>query len=237
MSEALVLLPGFLADGRVYADVIAGLSRKRAVMVAPLVGTSVAQMAEQVLAYAPPRFALGGHDLGAAVASEILSRAPERVSRIALICANAQAEMPQVAAAREPRMVKVRAGRMGDVLFEDMPTGALAEGPLRNQIRDYWIDMALEAGPETYLNHCRAVQRRPDFQGTLRRAKIPALVIGGRYDTLCPLRRQEFIAELMPRAELHVIENAGHLPMLEAPETVSRVIGDWLDVSAPLVLT
>lgn len=199
MCEALVLLPGFLADGRIYADMFKALSRRRAVMVAPLVGASVVQMAETVLSVAPPRFALAGHDLGAAVAAEILARAPERVSRIALICANAQAETPTAAAAREPRMVKVRAGRMGDVLFEDMPTTALADSPKRNELRDLWIDMAIDAGPDVYLTQSRAIQRRPDHQAVLRRAKVPALVIGGQHDTLCPPRRQEFIAELMPR--------------------------------------
>ncbi|WP_417270242.1 alpha/beta fold hydrolase [Celeribacter sp.] len=237
MSDALVFLPGFLADGRIFADQVSGLSRDFAVMVAPLKGESVTDMAEHVLAHAPPRFSVAGHDLGASVAAEVLRRAPDRVERIALICANAQSEPPNAAAAREPRMVRAKSGRLGEVLLEDLPIGALAESPHRNAIRDYWIDMALEAGIETYLHQSRVMQRRPDQQNILRRARLPALVVGGQHDTVCPPRRQDFISQLMPRAHLEIIEGAGHLPMLETPQTVTRILRTWLQAPAPLVLT
>ncbi|MEN8836689.1 MAG: alpha/beta fold hydrolase [Celeribacter marinus] len=237
MSNAVVFLAGFLADGRVFADQVSDLSREYAVMVAPLVGASVTEMADHVLAHAPPRFAIAGHDLGASVAAEVLRRAPDRVERIALICANAQSEPPNAAAAREPRMVRARSGRLGEVLFDELPIGALASGPHRNAIRDYWIDMALEAGVEGYLHQSRIMQRRPDQQNILRRARLPALVIGGQHDTICPPRRQDFIAQLMPRAQLEIIDAAGHLPMLEAPQTVTRILRSWMQIDAPLVLT
>lgn len=236
MTDCLLFLPGFLADARVFDDQITDLSRDHAVMVAPLKGEAVAEMAEAVLAVAPPKFALCGHDLGASVATEILRRAPERVSRIALICASAQPEPPNAAAAREPRMVKAKTGRFGEVLLEEFPSTALYNSPYRNAIRDHWIDMAMGAGLETYLTQSRLLQRRPDLQNVLRRARLPALVIGGAADTICPPRRQEFLAQLMPCAELVLIEKAGHLPMLEAPQTVTRALKAWLEAEAPFVL-
>ncbi|PTQ72671.1 alpha/beta fold hydrolase [Celeribacter persicus] len=236
MTESLVLLPGFLADGRVFTDQIVDLSRDHALMVAPLKGENLTEMADAVLAVAPPKFAVAGHDLGASVATEILRRAPGRVTRIALISGSAQAEPPNAAAAREPRMVKARTGRFGEVLLEELPSTALYEGPYRNAIRDHWLDMVMEAGLETYLTQSRILQRRPDHQNVLRRARIPALVIGGAADTICPPRRQDFIAQLMPRAEFVLIEKAGHLPMLEAPHTVSRALKTWLEAEAPFVL-
>ena len=236
MTESLVLIPGFLADARVFTDQITDLSRSHAVMVAPLQGDTLTDMADAILAVAPPKFALAGHDLGAALAAEILRRAPGRVGRLALICGSAQPEPPNMAAAREPRMIKAKTGRFGEVLLEELPSTALAESPYRNAIRDHWVDMAMEAGPDIYLAQSRIMQRRPDQQNVLRRARIPTLVIGGEADTICPPRRQEFIAQLMPRAELLVIKRAGHLPMLEAPQTVSRALRAWLEADAPYVL-
>lgn len=236
MSDCLVLLPGFLSDGRVFADQVSDLSREHAVMVAPLIGEDMAAMADYVLSVAPPKFAVAGHDLGASVAAEVLRRAPGRVTRIALICASAQAEPSNAAAAREPRMIKAKTGRYGEALLEEMPSTALYDGPHRNAIRDHWMDMAMEAGLETYLRQSRLLQRRPDQQNVLRRARIPALVIGGAADTLCPPRRQEFIAQLMPKATLCLLEKAGHLPMLEAPRSVSDALKSWLGTEAPFVL-
>lgn len=236
MSDPLLLIPGFLADGRVFLDQIADLSRDRAVMAVPLKGENLSEMADHILANAPEKFAVAGHDLGASVATEILRRAPERVLRIGLISGTAQAEPPNSAAAREPRMIKARTGRMGEALLEDLPSTALAPLPHRNAIRDHWIDMAMAAGVETYLAQSKILQRRPDQQNVLRRARIPALVIGGAADTICPPRRQDFIAQLMPYAQFVEIENAGHLPMLEAPGSVSNALKAWLEVDPPLVL-
>lgn len=236
MSEALVLIPGFMSDGRVYCDQVSELSRDRAVMVAPLLGASVEAMAEAILTSAPAKFALAGHDLGASVAAEILRRAPERITRIALICASAQAEPPNAAAAREPRMIKAKTGRFGEAILEELPSTTLIESPHRNAIRDHWVDMAMAGGVERYIEQSKLMQRRPDLQNVLRRARLPALVVGGVGDTICPPRRQDFIAQLMPLAKLHILENAGHLPMLEAPQSLNRVMQEWLAVSAPLLL-
>jgi pimeloyl-ACP methyl ester carboxylesterase len=236
MSEAVVLLPGFMSDGRVFVDQVADLSGAHAVQVAPLLGDSLEEMAESVLATAPPTFAIAGHDLGATVATEILRRAPKRVTRLALICASAQGETPSAAAAREPRIVRAKAGRLGEVLMEEMPSTTLAETEYRNAIRDHWIDMAMEAGVETYLRQSKIIQRRPDMQNVLRRARLPCMIIGAAANTIVPPRRQEFMAELMPNAEYVLIEGAGHLPMLEAPRAVSRALQSWLKIKAPLVL-
>lgn len=232
----MVLLPGFMADGRVFVDQVADLSRNHAVQVAPLLGDSLEDMAEAVLANAPPKFAIAGHDLGATVATEILRRAPERVTRLALICASAQGETPSAAAAREPRIVRAKAGRLGEVLMEEMPSTTLAVSDYRNAIRDHWIDMAMEAGVETYLRQSKIIQRRPDMQNVLRRARLPCMVVGGASNTLVPPRRQEFMAELMACSEYVLLEGAGHLPMLETPRAMSRALQSWLKIEAPLVL-
>ncbi len=46
---------------------------------------SLGQMAERILAAAPARFALAGHSMGGRVALEIMARAAERVTRLALL--------------------------------------------------------------------------------------------------------------------------------------------------------
>ena len=51
----------------------------------------------------------------------------------------------------------------------------------------------------------------------------------GELDPLTPLRRHEFMAELMPNARLQIIEDAGHLPVLERPVVVTDVLRDWLE--------
>ena len=73
------------------------------------------------------------------------------------------------------------------------------------------------------------MQRRPDQKKTMRRIKVPALIMGGEADTLLPVRRQEFTAGLMPYCNLCVISSAGHLPPLEKPEAVLQAIENFLN--------
>jgi len=35
--------------------------------------------------------------------------------------------------------------------------------------------------------------------------------------------------ELMPHSDLQIIENAGHLPTLEQPETTTQALRRWLE--------
>ena len=94
--------------------------------------------------------------------------------------------------------------------------------------------MARDLGPEVFLRQIRALQRRRDQQATLRKCKVPALVLCGAHDGLTPVKRHEFMAGLIPYAELRVIEEAGHVPTLEAPEAVTEALRAWM--GQPFVL-
>lgn len=235
MSEALVLLPGLMADARQFWSQIEAFSRTRCVMVAPVtLGERMEEIASGLLGQLPQRFALLGQGFGGMVALELIRRAPERVSRIALVASSPLAETPADAGARETRMIVARAGRLHQVMAEELPAESLAPGDLRAPVLEIVQEMAEALGPEIYLRQARALQRRKDQQAVLRKIRQPAMVLCGAHDRLLPVKRHEFMAEMIPYARLEVLENAGALPSLEAPETVNAAIHDWL--RQPLVL-
>lgn len=235
MAEPIVLLPGLMCDARVFWPQIAELSASFAVTAAPVTqGERIEEIASGLLDQLPKRFALAGLGLGGIVALEILCRAPDRVARIALIGTSMLAETPQVAAARELRIVKAKTGRMADVIREEVQPTYLAPGPDRAAVLDIAIDMADTLGPEIYIRQSRALQRCKDQQATLRKCKVPTMVICGAHDKINPVKRQSFMAELIPHASLRVIEDAGHLPTLEQPAATTQALRDWL--AQPFVL-
>ncbi len=236
MVEPLVLLPGMMCDARLFGPQIAELSVDTAVMVAPITkGERVEEIASNLLDHLPKRFALAGLSMGGIVAMEVLRRAPDRVIRLALMDTNPLAETPQVATAREPQIVAARAGRMLDVMREEMKPNYLAPGGNQKAVLDLVMDMADALGPEVFVRQSRALQRRPDQQTTLRKCKVPTLVLCGAHDALCPVKRHEFMAELIPYGHLCVIENAGHLPTLEQPSETTAALRDWM--AQPLILS
>jgi len=229
MNEPVVLIPGMMCDARLYGPQIEVLSRERTVIVACATqGERIEEIASNILTALPAKFALAGLSMGGIIAMEILRRAPERVTRIALMDTNPLAETPQSAAGYEPMLVGVKAGRLDDVMRGFMKPDYLAPGPGRMQVLALMQEMARDLGPEVFTRQVRALQRRRDQQGTLRKCKVPTLVMCGRRDGLTPVKRHTFMAELIPYARLEIIENAGHVPVLEAPDESIDALRDWL---------
>jgi pimeloyl-ACP methyl ester carboxylesterase len=225
----LVLLPGMMCDGRLFGPQIAAFGT-RAVHLAPLVGAdSVQALAARILADAPPRFALAGLSMGGIVAMEVIAQAPERVTRLALLDTNPRAELPTVQARRAPQVAKVLAGGLAEVMRDEMKPNYLTDGPNRAAILDLCMDMALSLGPQVFADQSRGLKNRPDQQETLRRVRVPTLVLCGRDDALCPVERHELMHRLVPHSTLHIVENAGHLPTLEQPDDTNAALARWLE--------
>jgi len=235
MREPIVFLPAMMCDARVFAPQIAALSGHHAMMFAPLTNAdNVREIATQVLAAAPMRFAAVGLAMGGIVAMEMARQAPDRITKLCLMDTNPLAETPVSAAAREPQIIGAKAGRLEEVMRVEMKPEFLAPGAGRRAVLDQVMEMALELGTSVFVRQSRAMQKRPDQQRTLRQLKIPTLVVCGEHDKLYPPKRHEFLAELIPDARLEVVADAGHLPVLERPRVVNEILLDWL--SAPLVL-
>ncbi len=229
VAEPLVLIPGLMCDGRLFGPQITEFGRGRAVHLANITrAATVPALAAQVLEEAPARFALAGLSMGGIVAMEIMAQAPERVTRLALFDTNPKAEVASVAAAREPQIVAVQDGHLIRVMRDEMKPNYLAPGPGRAEVLDLVLDMARRLGPDVFTAQSRALQTRPDQQDTLRRVRVPSLILCGEHDALCPLHRHELMAHLIPDARLVVVPGAGHLPTLEQPDAVNSAMQDWL---------
>ncbi|MET7763062.1 alpha/beta hydrolase [Streptomyces sp. NPDC005393] len=82
------------------------------------------------------------------------------------------------------------------------------------------IDVVAEFYP-AFIEHDKAAAL-PNFDG------LPVLVLTGDKDLITPMEHSEAIAELLPGAELVVVEEAGHLVILEHPEVVNGHLTELL---------
>lgn len=227
---SLVLIPGMMCDARLFAPQIAAFSAHHYINCAPITGkSSIRELAADILRNAPPRFALAGLSMGGIVAMQMLGMAPDRVDRIALLDTNPMAEIDAVKLRRLPQMQAVRDGRLAQIMRDEMKPNYLAKTACRTEVLSLCMDMALDLGPHVFLNQSRALMDRPDYIDILRAAELPALVLCGRDDTLCPVERHQFMAGLIPGARLKIIENAGHLPTLEQPVDTNAALQRWLE--------
>lgn len=235
MSEPLVLVPGIMCDARLWATQLAVISYERPVTIAPVcAGDRIEEMASGLLSMLPSRFALCGHGMGGSIALEVMRRAPDRVIRLALLGTNPLSDTPQDAAGREPRIIAAKAGRFDTVLKNDVLPRYIGAGPQKEAAAGDLQQMALSIGAEIYARQERAMQRRRDQQSTLRKITQPTLILAGEADQVVPLKRQEFLAELIPYSKRVVLPKVGHLSPLEDPEAVTSAIYEWM--RQPLVL-
>jgi pimeloyl-ACP methyl ester carboxylesterase len=223
----VVLLPGMMCDGRMWAPVMGAFAGRDVVMPALTGADTVDGLAAEVLAVAPPRFALAGLSMGGIVAMAVLEQAPERVERLALMDTNPLAEAPDMQARRDPQIARA-AQDLATVMRDEMKPNYLAPGPGAATVLDLCLTMALDLGPDVFARQSRALRDRPDRTATLAAFRGPALVLMGEHDRLCPRDRHLLMAGLMPQALDIVVPKAGHLPPLEQPDATAIALTRWL---------
>jgi pimeloyl-ACP methyl ester carboxylesterase len=224
----VVLLPGMMCDARMWGPVMGAFAGRDVIHAALAGAATMAELAAQVLALAPPRFALAGLSMGGIVAMEMVAQAPDRVERLALLDTNPRAELPEVQARRGPQIERALGGGLAAVMRDEMKPNYLADSNEKTAILDLCMKMALALGPAVFARQSAALRDRADRQAALAAYRGPALVMMGAADRLCPRDRHDLIHGLMPQSRLVVIEGAGHLPTLEQPAETERELARWL---------
>ncbi|UNK41590.1 alpha/beta fold hydrolase [Luteimonas sp. S4-F44] len=224
----LLLLPGLLCDARLWRDVVDGVSDLATPQLADLTrDDSVGDMAERVLAAAPPRFALAGLSMGGYVAFEILRRQPQRVARLALLDTSAAPDPPTRAAQRRAGLALLARGRFAGVTRQMLPRlvhPRHVDGPVGEAVRA----MAERVGADAYRRQQAAILARPDSRPLLASIAVPTLVVVGADDAMTPPAESHVLQRGIAGARLATIPDCGHLPPMEAPETTCALLREWL---------
>lgn len=193
---------------------------------------STAELAASVLVSAPPRFALAGHSLGGIVALEVASRAPERVTRLALLAASARPPTGVQLGSWTTLGERTRNGSFAEVARElaaaSLPARRRSDAALAARVEA----MAHAVGPAGFLRQLAAQRSRSDLRRSLSRVAAPTLVLSGGDDEVCPPQLQEEIAAGIAGARHETLEGVGHIAPLEAPDEVAAQLLAWLSAPA-----
>ena len=189
-------------------------------------------MAESVLAMmeeaAEGPFALAGLSMGGYVALEVMRRAPERISRLALLDSRASPDGAEETRRRSGLIELAEKGRFKGVTPRLLPL-LIHETRLDDEgLTDVVLAMAERIGKPAFIDQQRAIMARPDSRAGLAEICCPTLLLCGRQDALTPLAGHQEMAAAIPNARLLVIEDCGHLSSLERPEQVTAALRDWL---------
>jgi pimeloyl-ACP methyl ester carboxylesterase len=226
----LVLLPGLICDRELWMAQIEGLADIADIQVADLTqADSFADMAAQVLARAPARFALAGLSMGGYLAFEILRRAHTRVERLALLDTSARADTPEQTRKRRMFVAHAKKGKFKGVTPALLPNWVSPKSIARDpSLPQRVLDMTNRVGADAFCRQVAAIMGRPDSRPMLAEIVCPTLVMCGREDEATPLALSQEMAADIPAAQLCVIEDCGHLSTMEKPKETNEALRRWL---------
>jgi pimeloyl-ACP methyl ester carboxylesterase len=75
----------------------------------------------------------------------------------------------------------------------------------------------------------RGMASRPDMTALLPSIRVPALVLVGQEDAISPPAEMRAIADAIPNARFVEIPDAGHMTVMENPETVNEALRSFLE--------
>ena len=225
----LVLVPGLLCTTKLYEPQMPALTAAGPVMIADHTRADRMQdIARQILADAPPRFALCGLSMGGYISFEIVRQAPERVMKLALLDTMARPEQPAQSERRRALIALAQSGRFSEVPDQMVPQFLHPRRQNDAALVDIVRTMAGETGPEVFVRQQTAIMGRPDSRPTLKQIRCPTLVLVGDADALVSREAAEEMAEAIAGARLVVVPDCGHLSTLEQPEAVTQALMDWM---------
>lgn len=242
MPVQLLLLPGLMCDGAFWAPLQAAASANLSPPVSCTVvdygdADTITAMAQAALAVAPPLFVLAGHSMGGRVAMEVVRLARPRVQKLILMDTG---YLPL--AAGEPG-AKERAGRMallavaradgvramcGEWLKGMVHPARLDDGALLESI----TVMFARKSADRFARQLNALLTRPDASPVLAGLQamgLPTMLLCGRQDSWASVAQHEAIQALAPQSSLSIIEDAGHMVLMERPAETSRSILQFLE--------
>jgi pimeloyl-ACP methyl ester carboxylesterase len=183
---------------------------------------------------------LVGNSMGGFVAADVALHFPQRVERLVLVAA---AGITVTDLRREPARTVMRLGgvvaavgarRIHQLLMRPV-TRQLAYGwVVRHPTRlapDLLWEQAQGMGAPGYVLALDAVGSY-DFRDRLPEIACPTLVVQGTDDLLVPVRDAYEFEGLIPRSQTLIMQDTGHLPMLERAPTFNRALLEFLDAPA-----
>ena len=234
----VLLLHAGIADRRMWAPQVAALEAAGHNVVAPdLPGFGDTALTPPTVDYV--EFAAGlldgaaavvGCSFGGRVALELAGSKPELVARLVLVApglaSTEWSEEAQAGFAEEEALIE-----SGDLTGAAEQQARMWLAPDSSaDVRELTVAMTVRSYDQQlpFEDEVRAVWPEPSAETRLAELDVPTLLVVGDAD-LPELRSlAERLAHELPDAGLATIEGAGHLPSLERPDELNRLLLDFL---------
>jgi pimeloyl-ACP methyl ester carboxylesterase len=161
-------------------------------------------------------FVLVGHSMGGAVVLSYVLEKEDPLPRGLVLVDTA----PQL------DLSGILLGLAKEVLDQRMKRPRLEDNPDALLIKQYEAQM-MTSRPQIMRRDLVACMKF-DVTNRLSEITVPSFVLVGECDDVTPPKMAKELADGLPRADIAVIRNADHVPMLEEPEEFHRLLRNYL---------
>lgn len=170
-----------------------------------------------------------GHSMGGYIALAFAETHPEMLLGLGLFHSTAFADDPERQAKRQLAIEKLETQGSPAFIEETVPK-MVAESNLERLAAT--VQQLIEKGnaipPEALIAGMNAIRSRPDRTSVVKNAPFPILLIMGKQDNMIPYEKNRELVDMPADGQTVVLENAGHLGMIEQPEEAVQAIQTFL---------
>lgn len=167
-----------------------------------------------------------GISVGGMIALALAARQPERVRGLILCDTAAKIGTHEMWQARIDAILEGGIEVLADAIMERWLSPAFRAG--RPDETAGWRNMLVRTPVDGYCGTCAAI-RDADLTSQAAGIRVPTLALCGSEDGATPPDLVRTTAGLIPGARFELIDGAGHLPCIEYPERVARLIESFIE--------
>jgi pimeloyl-ACP methyl ester carboxylesterase len=167
---------------------------------------------------------LVGCSIGAWIAAEIATKAPERIRRLAMV-GPVGVKLGPVDRLDIPDIFAMPLDKVDELLFAD--PARMKMDP--SKMTDEEIAIRVRNRETLALLSWEPWMHNPKLKHRLQRATMPALFMRGEKDGLVSTQYLEGYARLLPNARTVTISGAGHAPQIEQPKAFAEALFRFLE--------
>jgi pimeloyl-ACP methyl ester carboxylesterase len=163
--------------------------------------------------------ALAGHSMGGYIALAFAKKYPNRVDGLGLVSSQTKADTLERKQGRYKEAAEVEKNGIGSIV-DGMVPKLSADIRVQARVREV---MTRQQGAGV-VGALKAMAERRDAADVLSSIQLPPLILHGVEDRLIPIERAREIKRDLPFVRLVELPDAGHMPMMEAPEKTAEAL-------------
>ena len=164
---------------------------------------------------------LVGHSMGSAIVLSAALKHPKRVLGLGLVGSGAKLRVAKA-------LLELASNPASFLSVVKMVTEYSYSASTAQRLKELGAQRMAEVRPSVLAGDFLACDSF-DVMDQVTKIKAPTLIVCGQDDRMTPLNRSEYLRDRIQGAELQVIEQAGHMVMLESPDEVAAALEKFLD--------